>query len=67
MNKGLIETYRQQLIEVANKLANEVCRDHSPAETCQLVNALLTVHAKVREYDTALFGGEDNGTGELQQ
>ena len=57
--KELIESYRHQLVAVADTLANEICGlKHEPGELVQLINCLLTVHAKVREYDCALFGGD---------
>lgn len=63
--KELIESYRQQLIAVADTVAKEICdMKHSPEELCRLINTLLAVHAKVREYDCALFGG-DPGGGEI--
>lgn len=55
----LIESYREQLVVVADTLAKEICGvKHEPGELVQLINCLLTVHAKVREYDCALFGGD---------
>ena len=57
--KDLIESYRGQLVAVADILAKEICEmKHGPNELCQLINTLLTVHTKVREYDCALFGGD---------
>ena len=60
-----IESYRSQLIAVADKLAREICgNEHGSEALAQLTGALIAVHAKVLEYDAMLLGGDaDGGTG----
>lgn len=60
--KELIKSYRQQMVTVADKLAQEICGgNHTPTEIVQLVGVLLTVHEKVGAYDRIMFGGDDGG------
>lgn len=61
--KDLIESYRQQLVAVADKLATEICKtEHGSEALSQLTGALLAVHAKVLEYDALLLGGDPDGS-----